>query len=372
MFFPRLLERDGSSRPALGGVETYIMRLSNLAADMGHAPVLYQQANLDFTNTVGPLIVRGIAPADSSIAHLHRIACKEDTTENPVIVFCADNQSCPTHSSRSVTIQHGIHWDLPLRLMNLGGLRRILWPIYRNYLHWVKRKTFERGRYRVCVDLNFINWYRTFNHGEMLERTHYIPNCCTVLEKEKVSTRLDRNPRTLRVLFARRFEEYRGTRIFTHAIERLLEGNPDIQIMVAGEGTDEPFIKERLTGKGQVTFTKVPQTKMASLLEDIDIAVVPSLGSEGTAFSLVEAMGAGCACIATNVGGMTNIVVDRHNGLIVWPTRDSLHDAMKELITDRDLRTRLSWSAWETARHSLSEKNWRNAWTEVINAVISN
>ncbi len=372
MFFPRLLERNGSSRPALGGVETYIMRLSDLAADMGHTPVLYQQADFDFTQTLGPLVVRGIAPADSSIARLHRIACKEDGTENPVIFFCADNQSCPNHSSRTLTIQHGIHWDLPTRLMNLKGSRRILWPLYRNYLHWVKRKAFERGRYRVCVDLNFINWYRTFNNGEILERTYYIPNCCKVLKKEKVSARLAQNPRTIRLLFARRFEEYRGTRIFTHAVERLLESNPDIQVIIAGEGSDEPFLKERLADKPQVAFVKVPQTEMAKFLEDIDIAVVPSLGSEGTSFSLVEAMGAGCACIATNVGGITNILVGRHNGLIVWPTGESLYEAMKELITNRDLRTRLSWSAWETACHSFNEENWRNAWTEVINTVICN
>lgn len=371
MFFPQFLERNGSGRPTLGGVETYIARLSALAADLGHTPVLYQQADNEFTLDSGPLLVRGIAPADSTIAQLHRIACAEDKDDNPVVVFCADQCSCPTRSSRSVTIQHGIHWDLPMCFLNLKGPRRMLWPLYRNYLHWVKRKTFERGRFRVCVDLNYINWHRTFSNRETLERTYYIPNCCAIFEKEKVSARLGKRPERIRILFARRLEEYRGTRIFTRAAERLLEEHPDIEIIVAGEGSGESYMRERLDGHRQVTFTRVPQSEMTRLLEDVDIAAVPSLGSEGTAFSLAEAMGAGCACIASNIGGMTNMVIDRHNGLVVWPTAESLHDAMKELITNRDLRTRLSWSAWETARHAFSEENWRNAWTDVFNAVIS-
>ena len=367
MLFPQFLQRDGRGTPTLGGA-----RLANLASELGHAPVLYQQADLEFTQTVGPLLVRGIAPADSSIAHLHKIACKEDETERPVIVFCADQCSCPTHSSRSLTIQHGIHWDLPIRFLNLKGPRRAFWPIYRSYLHWVKRRTFSHGRYRVCVDLNFINWYRTFSNSKTLERTFYIPNCCKVFDKEKVAARIEQHPQNVNILFARRLEEYRGTRIFTQAAERLLEENPGIRIIVAGEGSDEPFMRERLADNPQVSFTKVPQVEMTNLLENIDIAVVPSLGSEGTSFSLAEAMGAGCACIVTNIGGITNMVINRHNGLSVWPDGESLYAALKELITNKERRARISWSAWDTARYAFSEENWKNAWTEVFNTVISN
>ncbi len=371
MFFPQFLDRNGSGRPTIGGVETYIMRLSRLMADMGHTPILYQQADADFTCTHGSLVVRGIAPANRSIARLHKLACSEDRGDNPVIIFCADQCSCPTNSRRSLTIQHGIHWDLPLRFWNLRGGRRTLWPLYKHYIHWIKKRTFERGHFRVCVDLNFINWYRTFHNEDDLGHVYYIPNCCAVADKESITRRLTRPQKTVRILFARRLEEYRGTRIFTSAAQRLLAEELDVQIIVAGEGPDESYMRERLPDTQQVTFTKVPHAQMMELLKTVDIAIVPSLGSEGTSFSLVEAMGAGCACIATNVGGMTNMVIDRHNGLLIWPTAEALYHAMKSLIIDYDMRARLGRSAWETARQAFSEEGWKETWRNVIETVVS-
>lgn len=371
MIYPRLLERNGSGRLTLGGVQTYIQRLSELAADMGHTPVLYQQADTSFTCTSGPLLVRGIAPANSPIRRLHKIACQEHSAENPVVVFCADQCSCATRSRRSLAIQHGVHWDLPLRFWGLKGARRVLWPLYRYYALWVKKMTFERARFRVCVDLNFINWYRTISHKDVLPRIYYIPNCCTVADHDIVTRRLALRPHTVRVLFARRLEEYRGTRIFVSAVQRLLAQKLDVQIIVAGEGPDEQLMRARLADAQQVTFSKVSPAEMIELLKTIDIAVVPSLASEGTSFSLVEAMGAGCACIATNVGGMTNMVIDRYNGLMIWPSADALYHAMRSLIIDADTRARLSWAAWETARQAFSEEGWRKAWSKLFTIVLS-
>ena len=47
-------------------------------------------------------------------------------------------------------------------------------------------------------------------------------------------------------------------------------------------------------------------------------------------------------------------------------------EPLELLIMDPDLRTRLSWCAWETARHAFSEENWKNTWAEVMESVISN
>ncbi|WP_420491566.1 glycosyltransferase [Neobacillus drentensis] len=54
-----------------------------------------------------------------------------------------------------------------------------------------------------------------------------------------------------------------------------------------------------------------------------------NLGSEGTSLSLLEAMAAKCAEIATNVGGMTNIILDNYNGLIINPDESELYLALE-------------------------------------------
>lgn len=53
-------------------------------------------------------------------------------------------------------------------------------------------------------------------------------------------------------------------------------------------------------------------------------------------------MAAGCAVICTNVGGMTNIIIDGYNGLMINPDEDSLYKALDRLIEDKLLRGKTS------------------------------
>jgi glycosyltransferase involved in cell wall biosynthesis len=103
--------------------------------------------------------------------------------------------------------------------------------------------------------------------------------------------------------------------------------------------------------------------------EAFHIAVVPSLASEGTSLALVEAMAAGCAVIATNVGGMTNVVLDGYNGRLVDPDIESLTDALVGLVRDQDGRSKLAERAAETAREAFSLDRWKCRWSEVLDHV---
>ena len=101
------------------------------------------------------------------------------------------------------------------------------------------------------------------------------------------------------------------------------------------------------------------------------IAVVPSLASEGTSLSVVEAMGAGCAVVATCVGGITNMIIDGHNGLLVMPDPSSLHAALRTLIEDGTLRRDLATEARRCARTSFSLPVWRQRWRAVLEQVVN-
>ena len=77
-------------------------------------------------------------------------------------------------------------------------------------------------------------------------------------------------------------------------------------------------------------------------------------------------MSSGCAVICTNVGGMTNIVINKHNGIIINPSAQELYQSIKELIKNKDLRTRLAINAHKTIEDSFSSKRWKNEWIKVI------
>jgi glycosyltransferase involved in cell wall biosynthesis len=103
--------------------------------------------------------------------------------------------------------------------------------------------------------------------------------------------------------------------------------------------------------EGQVRFLGYVEDLPAHLAA-FDIVAAPS-DNEAFSLALVEAMAAGCAVVATRVGGMAEIVEDGITGLFVekgdvW----SLIAGMSRLLTDKPLREKMG----NIARASVIER----------------
>jgi glycosyltransferase involved in cell wall biosynthesis len=91
---------------------------------------------------------------------------------------------------------------------------------------------------------------------------------------------------------------------------------------------------------------------IAELMRTSEIFAMPSL-QEGLGLSLQEALFHGCPCVASNVGGIPELIDDGANGLLVSPgNSDELAAALSRLIGDDTLRRTLS----ESAPSSILEK----------------
>jgi glycosyltransferase involved in cell wall biosynthesis len=78
------------------------------------------------------------------------------------------------------------------------------------------------------------------------------------------------------------------------------------------------------------------------LLACCDLSVLPS-ESEGLPNSVLEAMAAGLAVVATSVGGVPELIENEVSGLLVPPNNPSaLSTAILRLLQDESLRQRLS------------------------------
>ncbi len=80
-------------------------------------------------------------------------------------------------------------------------------------------------------------------------------------------------------------------------------------------------------------------------------------------------MAAKCSVVATNVGGMTNIILDNYNGLMINPDERELYDALEKLIINPQLRDELSKNAYETVSKSFNIKLWEERWIRVLKEV---
>jgi glycosyltransferase involved in cell wall biosynthesis len=96
-----------------------------------------------------------------------------------------------------------------------------------------------------------------------------------------------------------------------------------------------------------------------------DIFILPSI-SEGLSNALLEAMAAGLAVLASDVGGTPEAVIHRESGLL-FPATDqkALKDAASELMMDPDLVSRLGRRARETAVQRFSLKKVADCYEEL-------
>jgi glycosyltransferase involved in cell wall biosynthesis len=85
-----------------------------------------------------------------------------------------------------------------------------------------------------------------------------------------------------------------------------------------------------------------------ALFARAEIAVVPSVWAEPFGRAAIEAMGQGCALIATAVGGLPEVVGDAGE-LVAAGDVPALAATMVRLARDADLRARLQAKARERA-----------------------
>lgn len=350
----------------MGGLNTYINNLLTTFVPRGYSVSVYQCANKQFSmDWLGGKVI-GVEQASNEHDLVQYILKNQKPDlDNDVLLFATDFSIVKNPFKHSIAIQHGVAWDIPsqtpvgfLRNManiGLGALRA--WRKYMRYRHCDTL---------VCVDYNFVNWYRT-QLATIPNKMVVIPNF-TALWDGSLLERTQKD--AVSIIFARRLVPYRGTWLFTQAILPLLKKYPHIKVTVAGIGPDESYMQQQLGKYSNVHFTSFEANDSLKIHAQHDIAVVPTTGSEGTSLSLLEAMSAGCAVIASNVGGLTNILINNHNGMLIAPEQVELTNALEKLITDAALRRRLATEGRKTVEDSFSLTSWQNAWIHLIHKLV--
>lgn len=135
----------------------------------------------------------------------------------------------------------------------------------------------------------------------------------------------------LKVLFVGRYTLGKGYHVLKEAIKNL-ETKDDVHFVLAGDQKAALLNDVRL--KGTTTVGHVPHSDMPHLYSSCDVLILPSL-YENMPLSLLEAMSSGCAPIASDVGGVSEVVQDGVNGrLVEHGNMTAIVDAIRELADD--------------------------------------
>ncbi|KGP83631.1 MULTISPECIES: glycosyltransferase family 4 protein [unclassified Paenibacillus] len=184
-------------------------------------------------------------------------------------------------------------------------------------------------------------------------------------------------PRPLRILYPRRISMERGIIPMMLAADRLLGAFPDLEVEFAGE-----LVKGSTVGRSfrywhrthphadRIKHRTYDFRDIREAYHQADIAVIPTVFSEGTSYACLEAMSCGLPVIASNVGGLNDLIQDGFNGLLVPPGEEALTAALVRLVQDRAERERLGIYARETAL-SYDISHWRSRWGTVLESFLA-
>lgn len=153
-----------------------------------------------------------------------------------------------------------------------------------------------------------------------------------------------------------RFAQEKGHRYLIEALSLLNQKEIKWQCTFLGEGELESELRA-LTAKhnlsDKVMFPGFCEDVFSELLK-ADVFVLPSL-HEGSPNALIEAMGIGMPCIASDVGGIRDLLENEKNGIRV-PSQDSvaLAEALHRMLTEPEFAKELGQNARTTIQQKFN------------------
>jgi glycosyltransferase involved in cell wall biosynthesis len=157
-----------------------------------------------------------------------------------------------------------------------------------------------------------------------------------------------------RMVFAcRQLFPRKGIRFLIEAAALLKPRFPDLKLVLAGDGFERPDLErlaqERGLGGDCVFLGWVPNAELPQYYQASAVSVIPSL-EEGFGIPAAEAMGCAIPVVASDAGGLPEVVEDGVTGYVVPKGNvEALAEAVGKLLADDDLRGRMGHAARERA-----------------------
>lgn len=324
--------------PATGGIQTHVLELSRAQANINSNDVCITTFDWGETIENNPhdsVDIEYVKTADLPLSREHIV----NQCLNSIPTYAQLEKIC-----ENVDIIH-IH-DIPFELLpfikaKARGSTKIVFTVHSSYF------------------LNNRGSWLDYFFNQMLKSSDYIlaPSNELKMEVESLCNRkginiqfigngvspefftelTPRSNRNYQIFCPRRLYPKNGVRYLARAVEMISESLDSFTLKVAGDGPERGDIEDILDETGQSNkvelLGEVPYEEMPQLYSEADVSVFPSL-KEATSIAALESMASGTPVVATNVGGLPQIIDDHEQGRLVnKEDPQELANAIIDLLT---------------------------------------
>lgn len=142
-------------------------------------------------------------------------------------------------------------------------------------------------------------------------------------------------PKKKQIVFAGRIHWSKGIDLLINAFNKFLLTHDDYKLIIMGTGEEAQKLKQLAGNNHKIEFTGgVNNSIVAKNFNESEIFVLPTINMEGHPKALVEAMASGCKCVASDVPGNNNVLIDSNSSDLLFITKDadSLYEKLMHAV----------------------------------------
>ncbi len=350
-----------------GGAERYLTDLSKILEEKNINMDIYQEGDFPFfrkyknINIISlPFIYKDKDKSFEKKQLIRNLSFAYNASKmSQLIVYSPFFECFPIKLTPSIGISHGVGWD------NMGN-------------KWIDGIHFDVEKYHfiksaqlcdrlVSVDTNTCNWFQTIDYDIGVNKFEYIPNYVDIKEFSPREDYLKERKKIV-ITYPRRLYSARGLYLMLHVSEILVKKYKNIEIHFVGKGTEKDVenVKQLMNKYPKQIFCySKDQDKMNEVYKKTDICVIPTIMSEGTSLSCLEAMASASIVVATRIGGLSNLIINKHNGYLIEPNEESLLNTLTNILDNYKENLKYKKMALETSR-AFNKKDWIAKWEKIF------
>jgi glycosyltransferase involved in cell wall biosynthesis len=155
--------------------------------------------------------------------------------------------------------------------------------------------------------------------------------------------------------------DFKGIRHVVGGWPEVLRRYPDARLLLVGSGPEDPALRAQVDAAGlagSVVFAGM-RSDVPEVLRASDVVVLPSIYGENLPTVLMEAGACGRPVVASDVGGISDIVVDGETGVLVPPGDDArVAAAVLRLLDDPALGVRMGQAGRRRIEQHFDARGW--------------
>lgn len=228
----------------------------------------------------------------------------------------------------------------------------------------------SRNIFEKCVDLyispsRFLR-NKFIEYGYSADRVCHLPN---FIDYEAITPEFDNHNY---LLFLGRLEKEKGLETLINGFAKI-DDNSSLVLKIAGTGTMEQSIREKIKHLGLKKIVMegfVEGEKLDKLIRFAKAIVIPSEWYENYPFSALEAMSYGKPVIASNIGGLPELIEEGGNGFLFEPFDDK--QLSEKMIQIDQLSENQIAEMGKRSRQKVESENDMNKFLDIILDIYKN